>query len=273
MIRLLRTVRFAINPPGWAAGEGPNAYAGRPSMRGLGRHYEVDVRCVGTIHPVRNYLLDIKDVDRAMRASLVPAIQRACDEAPGSDPAGVLARSMPGASEAIEGRLRASGCEGSLESIRWRLSPYYSVEVFMKKQDRALLRQSFEFAASHRLHVPSLSAEENVRLFGKCTHPSGHGHNYRVEPCVEVSLESAGGFGLEALESAVEETILGRYDHRHLNLDTPEFNPEVGGVNPSVENIARVFFERLEPAVRARGARLASITVWESDRTGASYPV
>lgn len=273
MIRLLRTVRFAINPPGSAGAEGPNAYAGRPSMRGLGRHYEVDVRCVGEIHPIRNYLLDIKDVDRAIRSSLVPAIQRACDEEPGSDPGGVLARSMERASSAIADRLAASGCQGRLESIRWRLSPYYSVEVSMSKQDRALLRQSFEFAASHRLHVPSLSAEENVRLFGKCTHPSGHGHNYRVEPCVEVSLAGGSGFGIGSLEEAVEETILSRYDHKHLNLDTPEFSPEKGGVNPSVENIARVFFERLEPAVRARGGRLASITVWESDRTGASYPV
>jgi 6-pyruvoyltetrahydropterin/6-carboxytetrahydropterin synthase len=136
----------------------------------------------------------------------------------------------------------------------------------------ALLRQQFEFAASHRLHIASLSEAQNRELFGKCNNPRGHGHNYRVEPCVEVEVPTRGPakFGLRELESLTAELIINRYDHKHLNEDTVEFGPS--GLNPSVENIAKVCFDHLAPAVSRAGARLRSITVWETDKTGCTYP-
>ena len=140
--------------------------------------------------------------------------------------------------------------------------------------DRVTLRQSYEFSAAHRLHVPSLSDAENRQLFGKCNNPAGHGHNYRVEPVVAVKVGAEGArFSLADLERLTEEHIVARFDHKHLNQDTREFGPGPGGVNPSVENIARVFFEALAGPVRAAGAdaTLRSVTVWETDRTCATY--
>ncbi|TVQ75581.1 MAG: 6-carboxytetrahydropterin synthase [Phycisphaeraceae bacterium] len=138
----------------------------------------------------------------------------------------------------------------------------------------ALIRQQFDFAAAHRLHVPELSAEENLAIFGHCNNPAGHGHNYRFEPCVAVSLNTGKpDFTLGKLEQLAHEVILSRFDHKHLNHDTEEFGPS--GVIPSVENIAKVFFDLMAPAVRDASsgkAELHAMTVWETDRTSCTYP-
>lgn len=263
-------MRFAINDPPRNAAEGvfnrasSNTYAGSPGLTGLGRHYEAEVCCIGDVHPTYSYLIDIKDVDRAVRSVLVPAIEAEIARPTGSDPASILKQAMP----ALNDRL-----SGVLERVRWRLSPFISVEVHMRDTGTVLLREKFDFAASHRLHVPSLSMEENIRIFGKCTHPSGHGHNYQVE--TSVALKSGHGaptFTTHELEQIVEREIIARFDHKYLNIDTPEFGP--GGLNPSVENIARVCFDLVNAAMKrdAKHAELRSITVWESDRTSATYP-
>jgi 6-pyruvoyltetrahydropterin/6-carboxytetrahydropterin synthase len=138
-----------------------------------------------------------------------------------------------------------------------------------------LLRQRFDFSASHRLHTPALSEEANRALYGKCNNPSGHGHNYQFEPCVAVRVgEGALGFSIDDLERLAEREIIRRFDHRNLNVDTREFAPGEGLI-PSVENIARVFYGLMAPAVRdAPGgdAELRSVTVWETDRTSSTFP-
>ena len=51
----------------------------------------------------------------------------------------------------------------------------------------------YQFAASHRLHAPQLSEEENRRLYGKCNNPYGHGHNYVVEVSARGPLDERTG--------------------------------------------------------------------------------
>ncbi len=272
VLLLRRTVRFAVGPEGPIDGgaSDSNSYAGRPSMVGLGSAYELDVVCRGDVHPVKSYLIDIKEIDKAVRSAVVPLVARGVAARPQEPAAGVLREGMMALRAALSGELH-----GSLHALVWRLTPRYSIEMTMNDTTTVLLRQRFDFAASHRLHAPTLSAEENRRVFGKCNYANGHGHNYQIEPVVAVKVDARGlgTLTLQDLERAVDETILQRYDHRHLNLDTPEFNAGAGGVNPSVENIARVFFERLSPAVaRSPGATLRSITVWETDRTSCTYP-
>ena len=174
-------------------------------------------------------------------------------------------------------------CPVQLIGLRWRLTPTYAVSGAMQGDTGmgsngstglvTVLRQRFDFAASHRLHVEGMSDEENRAVFGKCNNAAGHGHNYVVEPAVAVDPE--GGFGLAALERVVGEVVIDRFDHTNLNVDTAEFNPATGGVIPSVENIARVCFELLGPAVKdASGgsATVRGVTVWETDRTCCTYP-
>lgn len=269
MVSLRRTVRFCVNPPARSAADPPahNTFAAFPSMHGLGRFYEIDVECLGDIDPRTGYFVNIKTIDHAVRKACLPEIERACVERPTADPATVLADALRGLARELP---------ASISRVRWKLTPYYSIEMQPSLPQRALLRQQFEFAASHRLYVPSLSEDENRRLFGKCASANGHGHNYRVEPCVEVSVGSgatSGQFSLADLERLTHDHIIERFDHTHLNLDTREFSAS-GGLNPSVENIAKVCFELLREPVRSHpsGARLHSITVWETDKTSCTYP-
>jgi 6-pyruvoyltetrahydropterin/6-carboxytetrahydropterin synthase len=107
------------------------------------------------------------------------------------------------------------------------------------------LTRSYEFAAAHRLHTEELSDRENAELFGKCNNPHGHGHNYVLEVTVGGEPDPRTGMvtDLALLDRVVGEQVVDRYDHRHLNLDIPEFRE----LNPTSENLVRVIWERLEP--------------------------
>lgn len=265
MLELCRTVRFAVNDAPEAGVKDPNTFAGSPSIRGLGRHYELEVRCRGEPEPLVEYLLDIKEVDHAVRLACIPAIEASSLER-GSTPAGVLRSIM----EPLNHRLG-----GRLASARWKLSPYHSLEMEPARTDRVIIRQVFDFAASHRLHVPAWSDAENARRFGKCNNPRGHGHNYRLEPAVAVRVDASGlpSWSLQELERVVEDSVLARFDHKNLNEDTEEFATGRGAV-PTVERIAQTCFDLLQAAMRPAGDRasLLRVTVWETDRTSCTYP-
>lgn len=258
-------MRLIVNPAP-AAGLGNNGYAGTPTPRGLPRFYEFEIRCIGRADPATGYLVDIKSVDAAVTASVAPLLARACSETPDAEPEQLL----PEMTAALRPALPAE-----LLSLRWRLTPYYSVEVEAARSSTVLIRQKFDFAASHRLNVPMLSEDENRALFGKCNNPAGHGHNYQVEPCIAVELGQPPehAFTLPDLERLTDETIIRPFDHKNLNTDTREFR-EPGGINPSVENIASVFYHLLNAAIKAqpKKAELRSLTVWETDRTSSTYP-
>lgn len=265
MHALARTVRFSVSPvPGERAGS--NGFAGTPSPRGLARWYELVVTCRGEPNPATGYLINITEIDSAVRGSAAPLIERTCADQPEADPLAL----MPEIIRALSARLAPM-----LARVRWNVTPTYALEQEVDDMSHATIRQQFDFSASHRLHVPSLSEEENRRLFSKCNNPNGHGHNYRVEPEVRVRLSDRGAaFSLEALERITKRTIIDRFDHTHLNLDTAEFAPDTG-LNPSVENIAQVCHRLLAEAIALEApneASLQRITVWETDRTSATYP-
>lgn len=276
---LRRTVRVNVLPAGSAAGA-KNTYAGYPTMTTLGAFYSFEVAVRGEPNADTGYLRDIKHIDRAVRETVVPTIATAFGSAT-AEPAELLASTLPVLDRAIG---------GGLQSVRWFLSPYYSLEVAMpaapqaeQRAHRVLIRERFDFAAAHRLHVPQHSDDANRATFGKCNNLKGHGHNYQFEPCVSVPIVTAGSsaasasaspgpFTIATLEKLADEIILERFDHKHLNEDTIEFDNRRGGVNPSVENIAHVFFTLLEPHITKAGGTLINLTVWETDRTSATFP-
>ena len=128
--------------------------------------------------------------------------------------------------------------------------------------------EKFEFAASHRLHNPELTDEDNRKRFGKCNNPSGHGHNYELEVTVRGRPDNGGlMIDVPALERIVKESVIERFDHKNLNVEVAEFRD----VMPSVENIAMVIYRLLRPRFEAARARLASVTVWETAKTWCEY--
>ncbi len=128
--------------------------------------------------------------------------------------------------------------------------------------------RTYEFSASHRLHAASLSDEENRRIFGKCNNPAGHGHNYVLEVTLRGRPGADGSLVRAAdVDRVVNEAVVDRWDHRHLNQDLPEF----AAVNPTAEEIARVAWQRLEAPLAAVGARLARVKLRETARNHVEY--
>lgn len=130
------------------------------------------------------------------------------------------------------------------------------------------LTRTYEFAAAHRLHQPGLSESENEALYGKCNNPYGHGHNYVLEVTVTGNPDPRTGLivDLGRLDRVVLDRVVERYDHHHLNLDVPEFADRV----PTTENLVKVIWERLAPALEGI-ALLKTVTVHETERNTFSY--
>jgi 6-pyruvoyltetrahydropterin/6-carboxytetrahydropterin synthase len=116
------------------------------------------------------------------------------------------------------------------------------------------------FSASHRLHSVALSAEENQSAYGKCNNPHGHGHNYVMEVLVggDVDPETGMVVDLVALDEVVRTTVLERFDHTNLNLDTV-FTSRV----PTTENLCRAVFGLLRDKTPA--AELEYVRVEETE--------
>ncbi len=116
------------------------------------------------------------------------------------------------------------------------------------------LGRRYRFSASHRLHTPHLSKEENGRVFGKCNNLHGHGHNYVVEVGMSGEVDPATGMiaNLAELDAFVERKVLEEFDHKSLNEDVPAFRSRV----PTTENLCIEIFQRLKSFPRAKLERI-----------------
>jgi 6-pyruvoyltetrahydropterin/6-carboxytetrahydropterin synthase len=130
-----------------------------------------------------------------------------------------------------------------------------------------LLTRKAEFSASHYYWSDKLSPEENLRLFGKCANRNGHGHNYTLEVTVEGEVDPVTGFvvDLKALKDVIHREVVDVYDHRHLNLEVPEFQNTL----PTTENLAIAIWKRLEHHLD--GAKLHRVRVYEMPDLFADY--
>ena len=106
-----------------------------------------------------------------------------------------------------------------------------------------LLTRKAEFSSAHYYWVESWTEEENLRAFGRCANRNGHGHNYTLEVTVAGDVDSKTGFvvDLKELKEVLEREVVSVYDHRHLNLEVPEFLSAV----PTTENMAVAIWKRL----------------------------
>jgi 6-pyruvoyltetrahydropterin/6-carboxytetrahydropterin synthase len=131
------------------------------------------------------------------------------------------------------------------------------------------LTRRYRFPAAHVLRHPSLSDEENRRVYGKCARPNGHGHDYGVEVTVTGQLEPATGaiVPLPVLDALVQERVLDRFSHCLLN-DDECFRDAV----PTAENIARVIHSELAlPLGERTGVRLLRVRVVETSNNHFEY--
>ena len=128
------------------------------------------------------------------------------------------------------------------------------------------------FSASHYYWNEAWTQEKNEQVFGRCARRNGHGHNYTLEVTLSGDPDPVTGFvvDLKWLKDVIEKEVLQAYDHRHLNLEVPEFANSK--LIPTTENIAISAWKRLEPAVKsAGGARLSRVRVFETPEIFAEY--
>lgn len=124
------------------------------------------------------------------------------------------------------------------------------------------------FNAAHRLYNPNWDDEKNLAVFGKCSYPNYHGHNYEVVVKVTGYPDPDTGFvmDLKVLGDLVKNEVLSVFDHKNLNLDTPYFKT----LNPTAENICLVIYELLLPKLK-EGLSL-KIRLYETERNFVEYP-
>ena len=136
----------------------------------------------------------------------------------------------------------------------------------MRSGIKLSLTRRYRFSASHRLHSPNLSEQENERLYGKCSNPLGHGHNYVVEATLTGPVDAATGMiaNLGDLDPFVEREVIEAFDQKNLNEDVPEFRKNV----PTTENVVREIYHRLS---KFPAARLERVRMEETSKNSFAY--
>ncbi|MGI9519907.1 MAG: 6-carboxytetrahydropterin synthase [Pirellulaceae bacterium] len=253
MIELTREVRFSLI--GEAATETPvtNSWGGWPSATRIAPWLTLQCTVAGSLDPDSGYLHDISDIDRTIRQQVVGPASRKFRDA---NCESFLVFAWQVLCDHFSGEVRVT---------KLRLSPTPFLHYSLHADNDAMfqLTQQFEFSASHRLHNPDLSDEENRKLFGKCNNPHGHGHNYVVD--VTIVGETCDLLPLPQFESIVKQQVIDRLDHRNLNLEVDEFRE----LNPSVENIAMVIWRWLNDSMG--DSMLDRVRVFETPKTWADY--
>jgi 6-pyruvoyltetrahydropterin/6-carboxytetrahydropterin synthase len=125
------------------------------------------------------------------------------------------------------------------------------------------------FNAAHRLFNPAWDDRRNLEVFGKCSYPNYHGHNYelRVKVVGEPDPQTGYVMDMKSLSDIIRENVLVQLDHKNLNMDCPWFRD----INPTAENIVYVIYGILRGKIDP-GLDL-QVRLYETERNFVEYPV
>lgn len=125
------------------------------------------------------------------------------------------------------------------------------------------------FNAAHRLFQPGLSDEENLEIFGKCSNPNWHGHNYLLFVTIKGEVNPSTGFlmNLKTLSKIINEKVIDKMDHKNINLEVDFMK----GILPSAENIAIAIWNELKGTIIEHNAQLHCIKLYETERNFVEY--
>lgn len=131
------------------------------------------------------------------------------------------------------------------------------------------ITRKFHFSASHRMYKPELSDEENFKLYGMCSNPSGHGHNYILKVTVAGEADPALGYvmDLKELKKLVDDAVIEKIDHKNFNIDVDFMK----GVIPTSENIVMKIWEQLENKINNNHRKLYSLKLFETENNSVEY--
>jgi 6-pyruvoyltetrahydropterin/6-carboxytetrahydropterin synthase len=125
-----------------------------------------------------------------------------------------------------------------------------------------------QFNAAHRLYNSGWSDERNEQVFGKCSNPNFHGHNYEliVKLSGEPNPDTGYVYDMKELSVLIRKHVLSKLDHKNLNLDVEEF----GKLNPTAENIAVIIYNILREKIDIKYD--IKIILYETERNFVEYP-
>ena len=125
------------------------------------------------------------------------------------------------------------------------------------------------FSAAHRLFLPEFTDDENFEIFGKCSNPNWHGHNYVLFVTIKGEADPKTGLvvHLRHVSRVIEEKVLRKVDHKNLNLEVDFLQGKV----PSSENVATGIWNELEDEIRKLGGFLHSIRLEQSENNIIEY--
>lgn len=132
---------------------------------------------------------------------------------------------------------------------------------------RVTVKRKAHFNAAHRLFKADWSDAKNMEIFGKCSHPNYHGHNYELIVGVTGEIDPETGYviDLKIVKDLIKSEVEDPFDHKNLNLDVPEFTT----LNPTVENICVVIYNKLKAKLDSKFD--LEITLYETPRNFVTY--
>lgn len=133
--------------------------------------------------------------------------------------------------------------------------------VFLTRRER--------FNAAHRLFKPEWTNDQNFEVFGKCSNPNWHGHNYEIFVTIKGEPNPETGFviNLKQLSKIVRTKITEQADHKNLNLEVPFMKNRI----PTSENIAIAIWEEIEEDIIKLNCSLHSVKVVETENNSVEY--
>ena len=123
------------------------------------------------------------------------------------------------------------------------------------------------FNAAHRLYRKDWSDEKNEQIFGKCSNPNFHGHNYELIVSVTGKINKQTGFviDMKILKQIIKDEVEDAFDHKNLNIEVEEFK----NLNPTAENIVIVIYNKIRPKLDT--LLDLEVTLYETPRNFVTY--
>lgn len=133
----------------------------------------------------------------------------------------------------------------------------------------AYITRRERFNAAHRLYKPELSDEENLRVYGKCSHPNWHGHNFDLFVTIKGEVDKNIGFvaNLNNISNLIKELVIEKLDHRNINLDVDFMQGKIA----STENLAIAIWNELKNPIDGLGVSLHCIKIQETENNWVEY--
>jgi 6-pyruvoyltetrahydropterin/6-carboxytetrahydropterin synthase len=133
--------------------------------------------------------------------------------------------------------------------------------IYMSRRER--------FSSAHRMYRTDLSDEENLSIFGKCSNPHWHGHNYVLWVTVKGEPSPENGFviNMNKLKHLIQESVIDKIDHKNINLEVDFMKGKIA----TTENLAIAIWETLKPSVENEGAILHCIKIEETENNSIEY--